>query len=187
MIGLTDRQIAGCFNRGLGRQHAVRLIGGAAEPLYVPGEAGCPAVIRYTRDYAASALHELAHWCIAGATRRCQTDYGYWYRPPPRSNAEQAAFFRVEVPVQALEARLTAACGLPFRVSMDDLSGADSAREELRMRVRRYLQEVDGLPTRAVRLLADLGGLRSALGSSPDCMPGFPDLCASATESGAAA
>ena len=59
MSGLSDRQIAGCFNRGLGRLHGVRLIGGAAEPFYLPGKEDRQALIRYTRDYAASALHEL--------------------------------------------------------------------------------------------------------------------------------
>ena len=124
---LTDVQIADCFNRGLGSRHGVRLIGGAAEPLYQPASAGEVAIIRYTRDYAASALHELAHWCIAGARRRQLPDYGYWYRPPPRTDAEQAAFFRVELPVQALEARLAAAAGLPFRVSVDGLDRRDSS------------------------------------------------------------
>ena len=119
--GLSDVQIAGCFNRALGRRHGVRLMGGAAEPLYEPGCAGRPAVIRYTRDYAASALHELAHWCIAGVRRRGLPDYGYWYQPPPRTDTQQSAFFRVELPVQALEARLAFASGLPFRVSVDDL------------------------------------------------------------------
>lgn len=123
--GLTDRQIGGCFNRDLGRRHDVRLIGGAAEPYYEPGSGDAPAVIRYTRDYAASALHELAHWCIAGHRRRRLPDFGYWYQPPPRTYSEQQAFYRVELPVQALEARLAAAAGLPFRVSVDDLDCGD--------------------------------------------------------------
>ncbi len=119
--GLTDRQISGCFNRRMGRRYQVRLVGGAAEPFYSPGSARRPAIIRYTRDYAASALHELAHWCIAGHERRRLPDYGYWYQPPPRTEGQQQAFYRVELPVQALEARLAAAAGVPFRVSVDDL------------------------------------------------------------------
>jgi elongation factor P hydroxylase len=187
MSGLSDRQIAGCFNTGLGRLHGVRLIGGAAEPFYLPGNEDRHALIRYTRDYAASALHELAHWCIAGESRRGLPDYGYWYEPPPRSVNEQAAFFRVEVPVQALEAGLAAACGLPFRVSMDDLTGADTALEELRTQVRRYLDEVRAVPPRAQRLRADLRRLRTALGRSGDQLPGYPDLVAAEIEAGAAA
>jgi elongation factor P hydroxylase len=124
---LTAAQIADCFNAGLGRRYRVRLLGGAVEPVYEPGSGDEAAVIRYTRDYPASALHELAHWCIAGSRRRALPDYGYWYRPPPRTDAEQAAFFEVELPVQALEARLAMAAGLPFRVSVDDLDRNDTA------------------------------------------------------------
>lgn len=145
MIGkrsLTDVQIAGCFNRGLGRLHGVRLIGGAAEPLYEPGSEGGIAIIRYTRDYPASALHELAHWCIAGARRRRLPDYGYWYRPPPRTDAEQSAFFRAELPVQALEARLAEAAGLSFRVSVDDLDRANALASSA---VKKFEDSVLGL------------------------------------------
>ena len=51
MKGLSDRQIAGCFNRGLGIAYRTRLIGGAAEPYYEPARADGRAIIRYTRDY----------------------------------------------------------------------------------------------------------------------------------------
>ena len=140
MKALTDAQIADCFNSGLGRRFGVRLLGGAVEPIYEPGSGDDAAVIRYTRDYPASALHELAHWCIAGSRRRALPDYGYWYRPPPRTDREQAAFFRVELPVQALEARLAVAAGLPFRVSVDDLDRNDMA--ERRAAVNRFEADV---------------------------------------------
>ena len=48
---LSDRQIASCFNAGLGRRYRVRLVGGAEEPLYEPDGEGEGAIIRYTRDY----------------------------------------------------------------------------------------------------------------------------------------
>ena len=161
--GLTHVQIAGCFNRGLGRRHGVRLIGGAAEPLYEPGSEGGAAIIRYTRDYPASALHELAHWCIAGARRRELPDYGYWYRPPPRTDAEQSAFYRAELPVQALEARLAAAAGMPFRVSVDDLdrkpsAGGVAAAERFANEVRALAERMASEPVsaRAVELESHL-------------------------------
>ena len=53
-------------------EYATVLVGGAPEPLYVPS----PEVLRephrvvYREDYFASALHEVAHWCLAGAERR---------------------------------------------------------------------------------------------------------------------
>ena len=53
-----------------------------------------------------SALHEVAHWCIASAGRRRCRDYGYWYIPPPRDATAQTEFFAVEARVQALERRL---------------------------------------------------------------------------------
>ncbi|MGD8415415.1 MAG: elongation factor P hydroxylase [Pseudomonadales bacterium] len=162
---LTDRQIAGCFNRGLGRRHRVRLLGGAEEPLYLPGDDW--ATIRYTRDYAASALHELAHWCTAGAARRRLADYGYWYRPPPRSTAEQAAFARVEVPVQALEMRFADAAGLPFRVSVDDLEAPPGTADDFAALVEAEVERpIAWLPARARCLLAELARCRAALAAS---------------------
>lgn len=160
---LTDRQIAGCFNRTLGRQHRVRLLGGAREPLYLPGGQGF-ATIRYTQDYAASALHELAHWCIAGPRRRRAVDYGYWYVPPPRTPASQAAFGRVEVPVQALECRLSRVCGLPFRISVDDVDAPAGAAAGFAEAVQLAAgTPEDGLSRRARALLVLLADFRGLL------------------------
>ena len=100
------------------------LEGGAEEPLYLPAADAQEAHrIIYTRDYFRSALHEVAHWCIAGPGRRRQRDYGYWYAPDGRDERQQAAFMRVEVAPQALELLFCAAIGHPFRVSMDNLDG----------------------------------------------------------------
>lgn len=112
--------LAGRFNARLGRQLGVLLIGGAAEPVYLPPTAARPAWIRYARDHAASVLHELAHWCHASpAARRCE-DYGLAYEPPPRDGPAQRRFYAAEVPVQALEKLLCEAVGLPFRCSDDN-------------------------------------------------------------------
>ncbi len=47
--------------------YRTRLCGGAEEPLYRPaGAEGGHHSIIFTRDYLSSALHEIAHWCIAG-------------------------------------------------------------------------------------------------------------------------
>ena len=43
------------------------------------------------------------HWCLAGTRRRQRVDYGYWYAPEGRDEAQQAAFFAVEAAPQALE------------------------------------------------------------------------------------
>jgi elongation factor P hydroxylase len=97
------------------------LVGGADEPIYLPaGAARTHNEIRHTRDYVSSALHEIAHWCIAGADRRKLEDYGYWYAPDGRSDAQQIEFERVEVKPQALEWLFSVACGVRFRLSADN-------------------------------------------------------------------
>src|SRR5699024_8041815 len=78
-------------------EHQTLLVGGASEPLYTPWSGKEPAKVYYTRDYFRSALHEIAHWCIAGAQRRQQTDFGYWYAPEGRDAKQQANFEQVEV------------------------------------------------------------------------------------------
>lgn len=123
---MDHREIAGRFNARFRRRADTVLVGGAEEPLYLPADHRRPAMIRYTRDYAQSALHELAHWCRACPARRRLVDYGLWYQPPPRSAADQARFYAVEVPVQALEMLLAAACGVIFHFSSDD-PGQDEA------------------------------------------------------------
>ena len=109
--------------------HRTRLVGGAAEPLYLPAQEGRDAMIFYREDYPASALHEVAHWCIAGPARRELEDYGYWYAPDGRSAEQQRAFERVEVRPQAVEWHLALASGVAFTVSADNLAAPlDSSR-----------------------------------------------------------
>lgn len=132
---MRDDEIARRFNAALARSWRTVLIGGAAEPLYLPPTAARPAVIRYTRDYAQSALHEIAHWCLAGPARRALPDYGYWYQPPPRSRQQQARFEAVEVPVQALELLLARVVGVRFHVSADNPGAADEDLPGLERRI----------------------------------------------------
>jgi elongation factor P hydroxylase len=126
---MTHAAIAARFNARFAREAATVLVGGAAEPLYLPGSAHRPAIIRYTRDHAQSALHEIAHWCLASPSRYARVDYGLWYLPPPRSPRDQARFYAAEVPVQALEMVLADACGLPFHFSVDNPGVDDPAAE----------------------------------------------------------
>lgn len=112
-----------------------RLEGGAGEPLYQPARApGHCHVIYYREDFFASALHEVAHWCIAGPQRRLQTDFGYWYAPDGRTPAQQRAFERVECAPQALEWFFAKACGYRFQVSLDNLEGPAAASDAGRFR-----------------------------------------------------
>jgi elongation factor P hydroxylase len=130
----------------------------------------------YREDYLASALHEVAHWCLAGAERRTREDYGYWYSPDGRNAKEQAQFELVEVGPQALEWILTDACEFPFHLSVDNLTmGVESSswfESEVAARKQRLLAR--GLPPRAAvyqralaRLIEDQRALRSHRSLSP--------------------
>lgn len=135
------------------------LVGGAPEPVYLPASDDQPQHrIIFTRDYYRSALHEIAHWCVAGPQRRLLEDFGYWYAPDGRTAQQQAAFEQVEVKPQALEWLFCAAAGHPFRVSLDNLSGdaTDSTlfKQRVTGQVHAYLQQ--GIPTRPARLIGAL-------------------------------
>lgn len=136
------------------------LVKGDDEPVYLPdgGPGNCARVV-FAHGYFASALHEISHWCIAGAERRRQVDYGYWYCPDGRSRDEQAEFERVEVRPQALEWLFSMACGHRFHISVDNLSGGGAAnpeafREAVRSQALTYLE--CGLPPRAETFLQAL-------------------------------
>jgi len=101
-----------------------QLVGNVAEPLYIPEKNNKPAMIYYRHDYFASALHEIAHWCLAGEQRRTQEDYGYWYCSDERDVTQQRQFLQVEVKPQALEWAFSVAAGYAFDVSLDNLGAA---------------------------------------------------------------
>lgn len=119
-MSLSQNQICQCFNEVFERGYRVRLLGGGLEPDYLPGGSEELAVIVAREDFAASALHEAAHWCVASRRRRALPDYGYSYSPPPRSAAGQSAFFAAEQRVQAVEWYLARRAGIEFRASGDD-------------------------------------------------------------------
>ncbi|MBK7950585.1 MAG: elongation factor P hydroxylase [Deltaproteobacteria bacterium] len=140
--------------------YATVLEGGSPEPLYLPSAEPehLPHRILYREDYFASALHEIAHWCLAGPERRLQEDYGYWYRPDGRSAEEQAEFERAEARPQALEWIFSDACRFDFHLSADNLAGAlgPSDRFEAAVRLARAAYLAEGLPERAERFRAAL-------------------------------
>lgn len=143
-----ERAFSDCF----AHSWHTELLGGAEEPLYQPAVQGRQFNrIFYRSDYASSALHEVAHWCIAGDERRKCVDYGYWYAPDGRDAVAQQQFESVEVAPQALEWHFSIACGISFRVSADNLSApagaADDFRERVAARAARWLKQ--GLPQRA--------------------------------------
>lgn len=132
-----------------------RLIGGAEEPLYQPATAGSHVhTLYYRQDYFASALHEVAHWCLAGEQRRLQLDFGYWYAPEGRTAQQQRAFEAVERKPQALEWFFSRACGYRFQVSIDNLPQSAQEIPDATAFQRCVLEQVrawqvSGLPERA--------------------------------------
>lgn len=147
----VERVFAQCFLQS----ENTLLCGGADEPLYAPStQLGEPHRLWFREDYFASALHETAHWCIAGAARRQQVDFGYWYAAEGRDPVAQAAFESVEVRPQALEWCFSIACGFPFRISTDNLAaeGAEAGdHSAFESAVRREALRLAGatLPRRA--------------------------------------
>ena len=133
------------FNQLFERSTNTRLAGGAKEPLYQPAMiAGDSHYIYFTQDYFASALHEVAHWCIAGKERRRQVDYGYWYVPDGRNPEQQRQFERVEAKPQALEWIFCRAAQFPFQLSVDNLAAnnldKDAFKDRVWQQVQRYCQ-----------------------------------------------
>ncbi|MEH6517689.1 MAG: elongation factor P hydroxylase [Halioglobus sp.] len=163
-----DRMLVQIFNDCFLVRESTCLVGGASEPIYQPSlRQGQPHQICYREDYFASALHEVAHWCIASESRRQLVDFGYWYAPDGRTPEQQLAFEKVECKPQALEWFFARACKYPFRVSVDNLSGGlegpdESFKHSILSQVQRWQR--DGLPCRAATFFA---ALAQAFGTSP--------------------
>lgn len=129
------------------------------EPLYIPKDASCSKhQIVFTHDYYSSALHEIAHWCIASKERRQLVDYGYWYEPHRESSQDQSLFEKVESKPQALEWIFSTAAGLRFFISADNLSLNNevslSFKQSIHQHAIHYLTV--GLPKRAKLLTEQL-------------------------------
>lgn len=156
---LSADQLAFVFHETFEARYQTRIAGGGQEPIYRPiGPDQSHHLIVYTRDYGASALHEIAHWCVAGAQRREQEDYGYWYAPDGRSAEQQAVFERVEVVPQAFEWMFSVASGRAFKVSADNLEAGVGASDAFKASIYRQVQCYceQGLPERAGQYAAAL-------------------------------
>ena len=148
-----SQQLIRLFDQCFCRSHNTVLLGGGDEPEYLPADSNHPHHrIVFTRDYCASALHEIAHWCVAGEARRRQRDYGYWYVPDGRNHEQQQQFERVEVKPQALEWIFSEACGLSFRISADNLACAgptEAFKQSIITQAHQYC--IEGLNARATQ------------------------------------
>jgi elongation factor P hydroxylase len=153
-------QLIEIFNQCFSDEYNTRLVKGDDEPIYLPADETLPYHrIVFAHGFYASALHEISHWCIAGAERRKQVDFGYWYCPDGRDAKTQSEFEALEIKPQALEWMFCVAAGLPFSVSCDNLSGdcepdRIAFQRQVRSRVLELLQQ--GIPTRPARFIQAL-------------------------------
>ena len=114
------------FNHCFADEFNTRLVKGDDEPIYLPADETRPYhALFFAHGFFSSALHECAHWLIAGAERRTLVDFGYWYVPDGRNGEQQRLFQQVEVKPQAMEWILSVASGHPFRLSIDNLQGSE--------------------------------------------------------------
>ncbi|MEP1552182.1 MAG: elongation factor P hydroxylase [Paraglaciecola sp.] len=144
------------FDKTFAESERTLLVKGEDEPIYIPAKtADNKHQIVFAHGYFASALHEVAHWCIAGKARRLLEDYGYWYCPDGRDAEQQAEFEKVEVKPQAIEWAFSLAAGKSFRVSTDNLNGAPVNAEKFQAAVKEQLtQYIDlGFPPRAQQFI----------------------------------
>ena len=166
---LDTHQLMRLFSQEFAESDKTELIGGAAEPYYQPGS---PHRIYFRADYVRSALHEVAHWCVAGRQRRQLLDYGYWYSPDGRDADQQQAFFAVEARPQAIERCFCEAIGIPFSPSVDNV-GAQIEPQQLccfEARIQDWCDQFEctGMPSRAARFIT---ALRSTTSLSQDSVP----------------
>lgn len=128
------------------------LINGGEDPIYLPkNESSSFNQIIFQENYFASALHEIAHWCIAGKERRKLVDYGYQYQPNIYSTNDRNIYEKLETKPQAIEWIFCLATGTPFYVSIGDDWPVREINPDFRYNI--YQQAIyyfqHGLPRRA--------------------------------------
>lgn len=133
-----------------------KLIKGNDEPIYLPASESCDFhQVVFAHGYFSSALHEIAHWCIAGEERRKLEDFGYWYLPDGRSEEQQINFEQVEIKPQAIEWAFSVAARLKFNVSADNLNGVGSDTVAFKGKVHQQVLDylATGFPVRAQQFI----------------------------------
>ena len=165
---LNVQMLADVFHQAFLIPFNTELIGGADEPLYRPADSqNGRHRLFYRQNYLSSALHEIAHWCIAGPVRLLREDFGYWYNPDGRSPEQQQIFEEAEVKPQALEWIFSVACGQLFSISFDNLEGARVGGSSFKQDVLKQALiwcDKDALPTRAGFFVSQLS---ACFGVSP--------------------
>lgn len=174
------QQLIDLFNQTFSDDYQTQLVAGDDEPIYLPADETSPFHrILFAHGFYASALHEISHWCIAGAARRQQVDYGYWYCPDGRDAKTQCEFEVVEIKPQAFDWLFCEAAGYPFNVSCDNLEGDfDPDRIAFQRKVREqvlwYLE--NGIPERPARFIQALQSFYNTPTLTADRFPYPEDL-----------
>ncbi|WP_432695824.1 elongation factor P hydroxylase [Marinobacterium sp. YM272] len=153
------KELIQLFNGLFLQSYNTELVIGDDEPIYLPADAEYSHHrIIFAHGFFASALHEIAHWCVAGAKRRTLVDFGYWYKPDGRTEAEQTEFERVEVQPQAYEWILSESAGHRFNFSADNLSAGLGASTDFMRKVHARVLDLleQGLPPRVEALSSEL-------------------------------
>ncbi|MFT6924490.1 MAG: elongation factor P hydroxylase [Psychromonas sp.] len=155
-VSFNYQDLITVFNHTFSEPYNTVLIAGEDEPVYLPADSqNSQHRIIFAHGFYASALHELAHWLVAGEQRRLLIDFGYWYEPDGRDALQQAEFEKVEITPQAIEWALAASCGFKFDVSVDNLSGISIDRlgfkHKVHEKVMHYLQ--NGFSERTLLLI----------------------------------
>ena len=157
---LHYRDLIQLFDKAFFAAYNTRLVKGGDEPIYLPSnDQTAFNQIIFAHGYFASALHEISHWCLAGASRRLVEDYGYWYIPDGRDHKQQAKFESVEIKPQAIEWALCVATGKDFDVSTDNLLG-EGETDRVAFKAKVYKQVLtyveQGFPKDAATFIANL-------------------------------
>ncbi|MGX2967336.1 elongation factor P hydroxylase [Ursidibacter sp. B-7004-1] len=150
------------FDSCFSQSYNTRLERGGDYPIYLPefiDEDNTPSerpynVILFAHGFYSSALHEIAHWLVAGKERRKLEDFGYWYEPDGRSAERQREFEQVEVKPQAIEWILATAANFRYFASADNLTGNAGDNSAFKQAVYQQVQTYaeKGLPLRAEQL-----------------------------------
>ncbi len=155
------KQLISLFNNTFEEQYNVILLSDSDEPDYRPCNSDCATnVINFANGYINSALHEIAHWVIAGESRRKLADYGYWYEEDGRDSQQQMLFQQLEIFPQAVEKAFCEAMSRQFNASIDNLlspsNSVQRAQFEADIESKKKQLEIEGFPKRAEQFLGVL-------------------------------
>jgi hypothetical protein len=152
------KKLISLFNAVFGTDFNVVINSDSDEPDYRASlEPNIPNLINFANGYCNSALHEIAHWVIAGDQRRSQHDYGYWYAADGRDSEQQKLFQQLEILPQAIEKAFCEAMQRPFKASLDNLNHPVESSEiekfEREIELKKCQLQQLGFPPRAQQFI----------------------------------